>query len=458
MEGRSLTTSTPGTNKNTVGHSDNDFQHGNENEHHGARDQRESQKHAQIATNASKHTDIKKTHTNKPPVLNSIKLSNNILEAQSLPIVCNMNPRSVYNKVDEFHEFVINEEIDIVFMSESWERDNNTLKDIISLENHQVISNVHQRKGQGGRPALIVDKRKFEIKNLTNTLISVKWGVEAVWALLTPKNVSQSSKIQRIACASIYSKPGSKHKTDMLDHVSEAFNILNAKYGRGLHFIIAGDTNELRLKPILDLSPNLVQVVTKPTRTDKTTGKKAILDPVIMTLSQYYQEPLILDPLDPDPDKNGKPSDHHIVKCIPISTINYKNARIAQKITVRPITQSGIYNMKLWLMEENWECVTEAKTADLKALAFQGRFFEKYKEYFPNKVLSLSSVDQPWITQKLKKLDRQRKRVYNKSRRSAKWKKIDKQFKTQIRLKRRIFIKRWYLILKKRIPSSGIVQ
>ena len=91
-----------------------------------------------------------------------------------MPIVCNMNPRSVYNKVDEFHEFVINEEIDIVFMSESWKRDNNTLKDIISLENHQVISNVHQRKGQGGRPALIVDKRKFEIKNLTNTLISVK--------------------------------------------------------------------------------------------------------------------------------------------------------------------------------------------------------------------------------------------------------------------------------------------
>ena len=79
--------------------------------------------------------------------------------------------------------------------------------------------------------------------------------------------------------------------------------------------------------------------------------------------------------------------------------------------------------MKLWLMEENWECVTEAKTADLKALAFQGRFFEKYKEYFPNKVLSLSNVDQPWITQKLKKLDRQRKRIYNKSRRSEKLKK-----------------------------------
>ena len=31
----------------------------------------------------------------------------------------------------------------------------------------------------------------------------------------------------------------------------------------------------------------------------------AILDPVIMTLSKFYQEPLCLDPLDSDPDKKG---------------------------------------------------------------------------------------------------------------------------------------------------------
>ena len=102
----------------------------------------------------------------------------------------------------------------------------------------------------------------------------VKWGVEAVWVILTPKDVNQTSKIKRIVCASIYSKPGSKHKTDLLDHISEAFNIVSTKFGEGLQFIIAGDTNELRLKPILYLSLTLVQTVTKPTRFDKTTGKR----------------------------------------------------------------------------------------------------------------------------------------------------------------------------------------
>ena len=79
----------------------------------------------------------------------------------------------MYNKVKEFHTFVEQEEIDIVFMSESWERESETLQDIIKLENHDVFSNVYQRKGIGGRPALIVDKRKFDVQNLTfQSLIS----------------------------------------------------------------------------------------------------------------------------------------------------------------------------------------------------------------------------------------------------------------------------------------------
>ena len=65
---------------------------------------------------------------------------------------------------------------------------------------------------------------------------------------------------------------------------------MNIKYGKGLHLILAGDTNELRLKPILDLSPSFVQIATKPTRTNKTTDKQVILDPIIMTLAQYYKK------------------------------------------------------------------------------------------------------------------------------------------------------------------------
>ena len=177
----------------------------------------------------------------------------------------NLNPRSVYNKINEFQTLVSELEVDLVFMSESWERESMTLDELIDLENYQVISNVYQRTGVGGRPALIINDRKYQVQNLTNTLVSIPYGVEITWALLTPKQISPTSIIKRIVVASIYSKPDSRKKTLLLDHIAETYHLLSSKYQDGLHFILAGDTNDLKLDPILNLSPNLKQVVTCPT-------------------------------------------------------------------------------------------------------------------------------------------------------------------------------------------------
>ena len=137
-------------------------------------------------------------------------------QALNLPVICNINPRSIYNKQEEFHDFVKEEMVDAIFMSESWERNNFTLDKVIHLEDHMVISNVSQRKGCGGRPALIVNKSKYEVENVTNTLIQIPWGVEAVWGIITPKNINQTSKIKKIACCALYSKPNSKKKSLLL--------------------------------------------------------------------------------------------------------------------------------------------------------------------------------------------------------------------------------------------------
>ena len=82
----------------------------------------------------------------------TVKRSNKQLEALLLPTVINLNPRSVYNKLDEFHTLVTDLDADLVTMSESWERENLTLEKVIHLENYKIISNVHQRRGKGGRP------------------------------------------------------------------------------------------------------------------------------------------------------------------------------------------------------------------------------------------------------------------------------------------------------------------
>ena len=372
------------------------------------------------------------------------------MQAFSLPTICNLNPRSIYNKIEEFHTFVEEEDVDLVLMSESWERENQTLDVIIKLEHFSVISNVSQRKEKGGRPAIIVNNKKYQVQNVTNTLVQVPWGVEAVWCVLTPVDVTHDSKIQKIACCAFYSKPDSRKKTLLNDHMAEAFNILSMKYGRGLHFVIGGDSNDFKLDSLLNLSPNLIQVVKDYTRMNP----PAILDPVIMTLSCYYQEAVCLKPLDPDPDKNGKPSDHKIVLIKPISVINNKPARKMRQVKVRPFPQSGLKKMQDWLIDETWKEVFEATSAHEKASIFQKTLIQKLDEIFPEKVRKISDDDQPWITHKLKLLDRKRKRIFHTERRSEKWTKLNKIFKNGVKTAKAEFYKNTVADLKLKKPGQ----
>ena len=76
--------------------------------------------------------------------------------------------------------FVKEEMVDLITMSESWERADQTLETVIEIENFKVISNVHQRTGRGGRPAIIVNTHKYAVENLTNTCVNIPWGLEIV--------------------------------------------------------------------------------------------------------------------------------------------------------------------------------------------------------------------------------------------------------------------------------------
>ena len=107
------------------------------------------------------------------------------------------------------------------------------------------------------------------------------------------------------------------------------YNLFSSKYRNGLHWIICGDTNDLKLDDILSLNSNLKQVVQNPTRLNP----PRILDPIITTLSSFYQVPVWLGPLDPDPDMNGKPYDHLMVVMTPISVLYNRPARIKKKLT-----------------------------------------------------------------------------------------------------------------------------
>ena len=109
--------------------------------------------------------------------------------------------------------------------------------------------------------------------------------------------------------------------------------------GGGLHVVL-----------VLNLTHNMRLLVNNVTRLDP----PAMLDPIMSTLGNLYQEPVCLPPLDPDPDSNGKPSDHLIVVMRPINTLNNKPARTTREIKVRPLIKSGLAKFEAWIQEQKW--------------------------------------------------------------------------------------------------------
>ena len=332
--------------------------------------------------------------------------SKKLSTATQLPIVVHLNPRSIYNKKSEFKIMIEQLDCDLCCISESWDRDNMGLENVINMEGYHIIKNVLQRRGKGGKPALMIKKEKFFIKELCPSVLTVPPTVEATWALLTPK-VMDNPALKHIAVASVYYAKRTKRK-DFIDHICEAYNVLTAKYGQGLEFIIAGDFNRVNINPILNLSPSLKQVVQIPTRTNP----DATLDKILTTLSKFYLPPTSLPPLDNDVHGNGKPSDHLIIVMKPISQLN--NPPIKKKtITFRPLPESGMLMFRQWLDSETWQQLYQLETAHEKSEYFHSKLLEYMDFYLPEKTIQIREDDRPWASGEMKEIDRNRKREYN---------------------------------------------
>ena len=192
--------------------------------------------------------------------------------------------------------------------------------------------------------------------------------------------------------------------------------------------MLAGDTNDLKLDAILDLSPSMRSMVNKPTRLNP----DRILDNIVTDMAKWYQIPECLPPLDADAGTGGKPSDHLTVVMSPIDVINNKPARTEQKLAVRPMKESGMNMFGAWLKEQNWSELFDAETVDEKSEIFQNILLQKVEEFLPQKIRKISSDDQPFCTEKMKYLKRLKSREYHKNRRSIKWRDLSTKYKKEV--------------------------
>ena len=84
--------------------------------------------------------------------------------------------------------------------------------------------------------------------------------------------------------------------------------------------------------------------------------------------------------------------------------------------------------LRNWFQNQNWAENLQLESVDMKADLLMSQILGAVDNYLPSKVIKVASDDEPWLTQHLKKLDRRRRRKYNKNRRSKKYKLLNSSF------------------------------
>ena len=75
-----------------------------------------------------------------PTTQNMNKRTKKILKASSLPLVAVLNARSAYNKPENLKKFLNELGIEVLIISETWEREELSLENLLQLPNYNVHS------------------------------------------------------------------------------------------------------------------------------------------------------------------------------------------------------------------------------------------------------------------------------------------------------------------------------
>ena len=152
----------------------------------------------------------------------------------------------------------------------------------------------------------------------------------------------------KIVC-SFYCPPKSKKKMALFDHMNFTLQSLHSTFPTA-GVVISGDRIDLSVERLRPVDPSLRQIVRKGTRGPN------ILTIVLTDREVYFEEPIIVNPIDvDDPSKGGVPSDHNGVIVIPHSVSDVPVRRKKVVRTIRPITSSSINNIGKVFLNEQWQ-------------------------------------------------------------------------------------------------------
>ena len=371
----------------------------------------------------------------------------------SLPTVYSANARSIFPKFNDLVEKLQNSRIDIVQISETWQdikkKEHNDKIDVLKFKLGYMWYGYARQKYRddgsitgGGGSAVLVNSRNWLSEHLTDIL--VPQGLEIVWVKVAPRS---NSILKILIICGIYSKPNSRKKTILSDHISMNFHLLKMKHPEA-KFLFLGDFNCYKPDHILLLSPQLRQLVHYNTHGDK------VLDLLITDMHTLYHPPVPCDYLLPDHPADASPSDHLGNLLTPRSVPGVTSSRVYRTIRVRPLTESQISAIGRWFAAETWDQLLSLSDVDSKLDFFTSSVFLILNTVAPEKDIRIALDDPPWMTTRIKTIIRQRNREYDKNDKSEKWRKLMKASKSMVKRAKKNLSTNFVSNLKDTDPST----
>ena len=186
------------------------------------------------------------------------------------------NVMSLVPKMDEVNEFILRNEINLAFITETWLK--KSLSDsVVNIPDFAVLREDRKSAEHGG-VCVYIKEESCKYRKLIDLSCCDKH--EILWFQLKPTRLPRGFSC--IFAAAIYHPPEAD-KTSIRHHLFQSLTSVEARYPNcGL--LIAGDFNRLDIKDLLNHF-RLKQIVKVPTRKDAT------LDLVLTNMHEYYSSP-----------------------------------------------------------------------------------------------------------------------------------------------------------------------
>ena len=330
------------------------------------------------------------------------------------------NARSLSPKIASLHEIFDAHDIDIALITESWLKDGAMLdRDVIDLElgsGLQIIYKNRPRKGAsarrvGGGVSIIFNKARCNLKE--RKLTGNKFELVAA--------IGRVGKVQRqVAVFCVYIEPRMKvaDLASLNDLLSREILQLKAK-GDPIIFL-GGDLNHRQLDDAVGDFADMTRQ-----NYDATRGP-ACLDVLFanVDMPSMVWPPLVT--------QTGIPSDH---SCVVFSgTIPHERDFVWERVTTRKHTQQAVDEFGRRMENTDWSVVLPLNSDDPDAMvaAFENYIQTTTDELFPMQTIRRRSNEPEWISNGIRKLSRQKKRVYRREGKSRLWYSLCERIDTKI--------------------------